>query len=334
VAEDCREHDTVIEMLERRRLGRQGLEVSVLGLGCLSMTGTYGAADQREAIATIHRARELGITLLDTAEAYGPFTNEMLVGRAIKGRRDGVIIATKFGALGWDSRPAHVKQVADASLRRLGVDCIDLFYQHRVDPKVPIEDTVGAMADLVQAGKVRFLGLSEASAETIRRAHRVHPITALQSEYSLLERSIEAEILPTVRALGIGFVAYSPLSRGFLTGKVKRAEQYGLDDYRRHLPRLQGENFDRNMPIVEAVGEMAAARGVTAGQLALAWLLHQGDDIVAIPGTKRVRFLEQNVRAADIALSEDDLRRLDDIAPVGAASGARGGEAYLRRIAS
>jgi aryl-alcohol dehydrogenase-like predicted oxidoreductase len=318
-------------MLQARRLGREGLVTSLVGLGCLSMTGTYGACDRKEAIATIQRAVDLGISLLDTAEAYGPFTNEVLVGHAIKGRRDKIIIATKFGALGWDSRPSHVRQVAEASLQRLGVDCIDLFYQHRVDPKVPIEDVVGAMADLVAVGKVRFLGLSEASVETIRRAHRVHPISALQSEYSLLERSVEAEILPVVRELGIGFVAYSPLGRGLLTGRVKRAEQYGNDDYRRHLPRLQGGNFDRNMAIVGAIDSMAAAKAVTAAQLALAWLLHQGRDIVAIPGTKHLSFLEQNVDASDITLTPDELQRLHAIAPADAVSGARAGAMYLRR---
>src|SRR5215510_14473573 len=288
--------------MQTRTLGREGLTVSALGLGCMGMSWAYGAADESEAIATIHRAIELGVTFLDTAEVYGPFENEKLV------------VATKFGfkidptqqpaAVGTDSRPENVKAVADASLKRLGIDHIDLFYQHRVDPAVPIEDTVGAMADLVKAGKVRFLGLSEASAKPIRRAHKVHAISSLQSEYSLWERNVETDILPTLRELGIGLVPYSPLGRGFLTGTAKRAEEYPDNDFRRQLPRLQGKNFDANMRIVEAVKAIADEKEATPGQIALAWLLAQGHDVVPIPGTKRRRYLEENVRAASIKLGK------------------------------
>jgi aryl-alcohol dehydrogenase-like predicted oxidoreductase len=317
--------------MERRRLGTQGLEVSAMGLGCMGMSEFYGSTDEDEAIRTIHRALELGVTFLDTADMYGPFTNELLVGRAIAGRRDEVELATKFGnvrgeqgeRLGIRGDAEYVRQACDASLERLGVDHIDLYYQHRVDKSVEIEETVGAMAELVEAGKVRYLGLSEASPETIRRANAVHPITALQTEYSLWSRDPEAEILPTVRELGIGFVAYSPLGRGFLSGRFRSPSDFPEDDFRRHHPRFQGENFDRNMELVERVEELAGEKGVTAGQLALAWVLHRGEDIVPIPGTKRVRYLEENAAAAEIELSDDDLRRLEEIAPAGVAAGDR-----------
>ncbi|HYT05737.1 MAG TPA: aldo/keto reductase [Gemmatimonadales bacterium] len=317
-------------MLPRRKLGRQGLEVSALGLGCMGMSQSYGVPDDRESIATIHGAIELGVTLFDTAEAYGPYTNEELVGRALEGRRDLVVIATKFGfriengkTVGVDSRPEHVREVVEASLRRLRTDHIDLLYQHRVDPTVPIEDVVGAMADLVRAGKVRFLGLSEAGENTIRRAHAVHPISALQSEYSLWERNLEARIIPLLRELGIGLVPFSPLGRGFLTGTAKRAEEYGEGDYRRGDPRYQGENFDANMRAAAVVRDLAARQGATPGQVALAWLLHKGEDIVPIPGTKRRRYLEENVAAATLKLSAADVAQLDAALPPGAVAGPR-----------
>jgi aryl-alcohol dehydrogenase-like predicted oxidoreductase len=285
------------------------------------MSQSYGTAEERddaESIATIHRALELGVTFFDTAEVYGPFTNEELVGRALKGRRDRVILATKFGfrfgsggITGVDSRPEHVREAVEGSLRRLGTDRIDLLYQHRVDPAVPIEETVGAMADLVQQGKVRFLGLSEAGEQTIRRAHAVHPISALQSEYSLWERNLEPRIIPLLRSLGIGLVPFSPLGRGFLTGAVKRAEEYPEGDFRRNDPRYQGENFDANMRAAGAVRELAEEKGATPGQIALAWLLHKGPDVVPIPGTKRRRYLEENVAAADLSLSDEEMARLD-----------------------
>jgi aryl-alcohol dehydrogenase-like predicted oxidoreductase len=317
--------------MDRRRLGTQGLEVSAMGLGCMGMSEFYGSTDEDEAVRTIRRALDLGVTFLDTADMYGPFTNERLVGRALEGRRDVVEIATKFGnvrgedgsRLGIRGDAEYVREACDASLERLGVDHIDLYYQHRVDKQVPIEETVGAMKELVDAGKVRYLGLSEASPETIRRAHAVHPISALQTEYSLWSRDPEASILPTVRELGIGFVAYSPLGRGFLSGRFRSPSDFPEDDFRRHHPRFQGENFERNIQLVERVEEMAAERGVSAGQLALAWVLHRGDDIVPIPGTKRVSYLEENVAAADVPLSEDDLARLEEIAPAGAAAGDR-----------
>ncbi len=320
-----------------RKLGSTGLEVSALGLGCMGMTWAYGAADESEALATIDRAIDLGVTFFDTAEIYGPWTNERLVGRALRGKRERVIIATKFGfaidpdgvRTGLDSRPENVKAACDGSLARLGVDYIDLYYQHRVDPAVPIEETVGAMADLVTAGKVRYLGLSEAGAGTLRRAHAVHPITALQSEYSLWERSLEASVLPTLRELGIGLVPYSPLGRGFLTGDVKRAEDFPEGDYRRREPRLQGGNFDRNLRIVETIKTLAASREVTPSQLALAWLLHQGGDIVPIPGTKRRRWLEENLKALDIALTDDEVVTLG---AAGAAAGPRYEPAMLAWI--
>jgi aryl-alcohol dehydrogenase-like predicted oxidoreductase len=297
----------------------------------MGMSEFYGSTDDDEALATIHRALELGVTFLDTADMYGPFTNEELVGRAIAGRRDEVQLATKFGnvrgedgsRLGIRGDAAYVRSACDASLKRLGVDTIDLYYQHRVDKSVEIEETVGAMAELVEAGKVRFLGLSEASPETIRRAHAVHPITALQTEYSLWSRDPEDAILPTVRELGIGFVAYSPLGRGFLSGRFRSPSDFPEDDFRRHHPRFQGSNFERNMELVSKVEELAAAKGVTAGQLALAWVLSRGEDVVPIPGTKRVSYLEENAAAAEISLTEDELRQLDEIAPAGVAAGDR-----------
>jgi aryl-alcohol dehydrogenase-like predicted oxidoreductase len=317
-------------MLSKRRLGRQGLEVSALGLGCMGMSQSYGVPDDQESIATIHRAIDLGVTLFDTAEVYRPYTNEALVGRALVGRRDQAIIATKFGWRvehgrfgGLDSRPERVKRVADESLRRLGTDHIDLYYQHRVDPAVPIEDVVGAMADLVHAGKVRFLGLSEAGEQTIRRAHAVHPISAVQSEYSLWERSLEGSVIPVLRELGIGLVPFSPLGRGFLTGTAKRAEEYPEGDYRRGDPRFQGANFDANVRAASVVREVATRRGASPGQISLAWLLHKGDDLVPIPGTKRRRYLEENVRAAEIALDSADLSQLDAALPPEVVAGPR-----------
>ena len=323
-------------MLSNRQLGTQGLTVSALGLGCMGMSQSYGVGEDAESIATIHRALELGVNLFDTAEAYGPFTNEELLGRALKGKREHAIIATKFGfrlegnkLTGVDSRPEHVKEVAEASLQRLGTDHIDLFYQHRVDPSVPIEDVVGAMADLVRQGKVRFLGLSEAGEQTIRRAHAVHPISALQSEYSLWERNLEREIVPVLRELGIGLVAFSPLGRGFLTGTAKRAEDYPPDDYRRGDPRFQGENFDANVRAASVVREIADAQGATSGQIALAWLLNRGPDIVPIPGTKRRRYLEENVASAEFVLSPAELDRLDQALPPDVVAGPRYNERMM-----
>jgi aryl-alcohol dehydrogenase-like predicted oxidoreductase len=303
--------------MRTRRLGTQGLEVSMQGLGCMGMSEFYGDADEAESIATIHRALELGVNFLDTADMYGPFTNERLVGRAIAGRRDEVVLATKFGnvrgengeLLGRRGDPEYVHQACDASLERLGTDHIDLYYQHRVDRNVPIEETVGAMAELVQQGKVRYLGLSEAAPDTVRRAHGVHPISALQTEYSLWTRDPEQRIFPATRELGIGFVAYSPLGRGFLSGRFRSPDEFPEDDFRRHNPRFQGENFERNLRIVERVRELAEEKGVTPAQLALAWVHHQGEDIVPIPGTKHRRYLEENVAATEIELDEDDLRR-------------------------
>jgi len=306
----------------------------------MGMSEYYGPADEKESIATIHRAIELGVTFLDTADMYGPFKNEELVGRAIRDRRDRAVVATKFGnersadgaSLGVNGRPEYVRKACDASLRRLGVSHIDLYYQHRVDPKVPIEDTVGAMAELVRQGKARFLGLSEAGPATIRRAHAVHPISALQTEYSLWSRDPEDEILPTVRSLGIGFVAYSPLGRGFLTGRFRKPDDLPEGDWRRNSPRFQGENFGKNLRLVDRVRDMARERGVEASQLALAWVLARGKDVVAIPGTKRRAFLEENARAVDVALSAADLARLDEVAPRGAAAGERYDEARMKMV--
>jgi aryl-alcohol dehydrogenase-like predicted oxidoreductase len=325
--------------MQQRKLGSQGLVVSALGLGCMGMSWAYGPRDDNESIATIHESIDRGVTFLDTAEVYGPYVNEELVGRAIRDRRDRVVLATKFGfkigpdgkTQGTDSRPAHVREAVEGSLRRLGIATIDLLYQHRVDRAVPIEDTVGAMAELVRAGKVRYLGLSEANPQTLRRAHAIHPISALQSEYSLWERGVEAEVLPTCRELGIGFVAYSPLGRGFLTGQVKRAEEYGPDDVRRNHPRFQGENFDRNMALVDAVRELAGRKGCTAAQVALAWLLHQGPDVVPIPGTKRRDRLRENAAAVDITLSAEDLAFLAAKVPL-RASGERYPEQAMKML--
>ena len=307
-------------MLPKRKLGRQGLEVSMVGLGCMGMSQSYGPAEEPESIATVHRAIELGCNFFDTAEVYGPLVNEELLGRALKGRRAEVVIATKFGfriengkqvAGALDSRPEHIREVVEQSLRRLQTDHIDLLYQHRVDPAVPIEDVAGAVSGLVKAGKVRFFGLSEAGKVNIRRAHAVHPVSALQSEYSLWERNLEPDIIPLLRELGIGLVPFSPLGRGFLTGEVKRAEDYPEGDYRRTDPRYQGDNFDANMRAARAVQDMAAAKGAKPGQIALAWLVYKGDDIVPIPGTKRRSYLEENVAAANIKLESADMRALD-----------------------
>jgi aryl-alcohol dehydrogenase-like predicted oxidoreductase len=315
--------------MKTRKLGQ--LEVSTLGLGCMGMSEFYGNRDEREAIATLHRAIELGVTFIDTADMYGPFTNEELIGQAIKGRRDQVVLATKFGNVrtadgGWggvSGKPEYVKQCCDDSLRRLGVEVIDLYYQHRVDPTVPIEETIGAMAALVQAGKVRYLGMSEAAPETIRRAQAVYPITALQTEYSLWSREPEDELLPTVRELGIGFVPYSPLGRGFLTGAFQSPDDFAADDYRSQSPRFQGENFAKNLDVVNSVKAIAQEKGVTPAQLALAWLLAQGNDIVPIPGTKRRSYMEENVAAVEIVLSADELNRINAVAHQGVAAGDR-----------
>ena len=318
--------------MDHRTLGTQGLDVSAEGLGCMGMSEFYGESDESESIATIHRALELGVTLLDTADMYGHGANEQLVGRAIEGRRDEVVLATKFGIVrdpedptsrGISGRPEYVIRACDASLRRLSVDHIDLYYQHRVDPDVPIEETVGAMASLVDAGKVRYLGLSEAAVETIRRAHEVHPISVLQSEYSLWTRDVEPEVLPTLRELGIGLVAYSPLGRGFLTGRFRSPEEIPEGDFRRNNPRFQGENFHANMRLVERVDELAHEHNCTPGQLALAWVLHRGEDIVPIPGTKRRAYLEENVEATEIGLTDEDLQRLEEAVPAGATAGDR-----------
>jgi aryl-alcohol dehydrogenase-like predicted oxidoreductase len=327
--------------MKKRNLGAQGLTVSTLGLGCMGMSDFYGGRDDQESIATIHRALDLGVTLLDTADMYGPHTNEELIGRAIQGRRAQVVLATKFGIVrdpnnpavrGVNGKPDYVRAACEGSLRRLKVDVIDLYYQHRVDPNTPIEETVGAMAQLVKEGKVRYLGLSEAGLATLRRAYAVHPITALQTEYSLWTRDSEDEILPACRELGIGFVAYSPLGRGFLTGRFQKFEDLPADDYRRHSPRFQGENFQLNLDLVKHIQELAAQKKCQPSQLALAWVLAQGEDIVPIPGTKRRNYLEENIGAVKIKLTAEDLERINKIAPAGVAAGSRYPEHMMQTV--
>lgn len=326
--------------MQTRKLGRKGLAVSAVGLGCMGMSEFYGPANEQEAVATLQQAVDSGVTLIDTADMYGPFTNEELVGRALRGRREQVVLATKFGVVrtadllvrGIDGRPEYVRSACDASLKRLGVDHIDLYYQHRVDANVPIEETVGAMAGLVKAGKVRYLGLSEASAATIRRAHAVHPITAVQTEYSLWSRDVEAEVLPALRELGIGLVAYSPLGRGFLTGRFRRFEDLPADDYRRLQPRFQGENFKKNLDLVDAVSGLAKSKGVSSGQLALAWVLSRGQDVVPIPGTTQRRHLEENLKALEIKLSAEDLAKIEQAMPPQAVVGTRYPESMMGTI--
>ena len=327
--------------VEKRALGRSGLQVSALGLGCMGMSEFYGPGDDAESIATIHAALDAGVNFLDTADVYGPHTNEVLVGRAIRGRRNAVVLATKFGIVrdpaepakrGVSGRPEYVRSSCEASLKRLGVETIDLYYQHRVDPNTPIEDTVGAMAELARAGKVRHLGLSEAGPDTLRRACAVHPITALQSEYSLWSRDVEDRQLPACRELGIGFVAYSPLGRGFLTGQVKRFEDLASDDWRRGSPRFQGDNFGKNLELLGQVEQLAAEKKCTPSQLALAWVLSRGKDVVPIFGTKRRKYLLENLAALEVRLSEQDLRRIDELAPKGAAAGDRYAPALMQYI--
>ena len=326
--------------MQTRTLGKSGLATSALGLGCMGMSEFYGDGNEAESIATIHRAVERGVVFLDTADMYGVGRNELLVGKAIRGVREKVCLATKFGNLrgadgsfqGVNGKPEHVRTACDASLRRLGVDVIDLYYQHRVDPNTPIEDTVGAMAELVREGKVRFLGLSEAAPATIRRAHAVHPIAALQTEYSLWSRDPEDEILPTVRELGIGFVPYSPLGRGFLTGQIKSPDDLAPDDFRRHNPRFQGENFQRNLDLVAKIEQLAAKKGCRASQLALAWVLAQGEDILPIPGTKRRTYLDENIDALEVTLSPAELRTIDETFPHGATAGTRYAPEHMHRV--
>lgn len=320
--------------MKTRKIGGSALEAGAIGLGCMGMSEFYGASDEREAINTIHKALDLGMNLLDTADMYGVGENEKLVGKAIAGKRGEVIIATKFGSvrsaegefLGVSGRPEYVKKACEASLKRLGVEAIDLYYQHRVDPDTPIEETIGAMSDLVREGKIRYIGMSEAAAATIRRAHAIHPIAAVETEYSLWSRDVEDEILPTCRELGIGFVAYSPLGRGFLTGQIQKTDDFAPDDFRRFLPRFQGENFKKNLVLVEHIKELANQKGCKPSQLALAWLLAQGEDVIPIPGTKRIRYLEENIGAVDVQLTDSELQYINEIAPKDVAIGDRYGD--------
>ncbi len=326
--------------MEKRKLGKEGPVVSAIGLGCMGMSEFYGAADEVESVNTIHKAFDLGINFFDTADMYGPFKNEKLVGKALKGIRENVILATKFGIVrsedprkrSVNGKPEYVKSACDASLKRLGVDHIDLYYQHRVDKNTPIEDTIGAMSDLVKAGKVRFIGMSEASADTIRRANKIHQVTALQSEYSLWTRDPESEIFSTVRELGIGFVSYSPLGRGFLTGRFKSPGDFDKNDFRKYSPRFKGENFQKNLELVNKVNQLVKNKGITSAQLALAWVLNRGNDIVPIPGTTKIKHIEENVKAADIKLTEDELQEIDEIFPMDAASGLRYPEESMKSV--